>query len=133
MKTLKIFTILLSLFVLSTTVSFGQKADKEKIVMVNMLNSLDFGVDGVVEAAIYNSIFLHQYYPEINIQKVINKLNDVAEDASNPAIQFKAQLASLYLSNYENNLNFEDYKADREKVFQKIAQELETSLLVSSK
>lgn len=134
MKAVKTIALLLVLLLFGTSLNFAQTPEKTKLVTVNLLSSLEHEVNGVVESSIYNTLFLQKYFPGADMNKVINKLNEVAKDSDSPSIRYKAQLASLYLAYYNNGeLNFEDYKVDREKLFQKIAYELESSLLVSNK
>ena len=133
MKTIKTLAVFVTLLLASVVVSFAKSPEKTEEVTKNLVRSLEHDVDGVVEASIYNSLFLQKYYPEANMKKVINKLNEVAENSSNPSIQYKAQLASLYLSNYSSNdLSLDEYKGESEKLFQKISDELTTKLLVSN-
>lgn len=133
MKTIKTLTVLFTLLFLGSAVTFGQKPELVKIVTENIVSSLDHEVEGVVEATIYNTVFLQKYYPDADINKVIDKLNEVAEDSNTPAIQYKAKLASLYLSYYgTGDFDLNEYKVEREKLFQKIANELTNKLLVSN-
>src|SRR5690554_3781268 len=108
MKTVKSISLLFVLLFLATGLNFAQGPEKTKLVTVNLINSLEHEVEGVVESSIYNTLFLQKYYPDADINKVIKKLNDVAKDSESPSLRYKAQLASLYLAYYNNGeLNLE--------------------------
>jgi uncharacterized coiled-coil protein SlyX len=134
MKTIKIYTLLFGLLIFTTSSTLGQRpANFSKIVTENIVSSLNHEVEGVVEATIYNSVFLAKYYPDAELGKVIDELNDIVVNSNNPVLKYKAQLAVLYLTNYNSNeLNLENYKSDQAKLFRDIAEMLENNLLASN-
>lgn len=135
MKAIKIYVFLFSLVVFGSGATLAQRpAGYSKLVTENIVESLQHDVDGVVEATIYNSLFLSKYYPDAQIGDVLDELNEIAVNSKNPTIRYKAQLAVLYLTNYGNeNLDLKNYKEDQSELFREISQRLQSSLLVSSK
>lgn len=134
MKSIKIYTIIFAVMLFSTTNIYAQKpANFSNVVTENLIHSLNHNVDGVVEASIYNTLFLSKYYPDANIEKVLDELNEIAISSINPVLRYKAQLAVLYITNYSNEeLRLEDYKENQSDIFRMISSKLENSLLVSN-
>lgn len=120
--------------VMATTNSMAQRPENfSELVTKNIVESLKHDIEGVVEASIYNSIFLTKYYPEAKIDRVLNQLNKVVVNSSNPVLRYKAQLAVLYISNYTNDeLNMDNYKEDQTELFRVISEKLQDTFLVSS-
>lgn len=133
MRKIKIY-VFLSLILVFGSTTMGQKpASYTKTVTENIVRSLHHDVDGVVEATIYNSIFLLKYYPDARIDKVLEELGDIAANSKKPVLKYKAQLAVLYLTNYSSDtLNLDDYKGDHAKLFRDISEMLENNLLASN-
>jgi len=133
MKKITVLVIMLSVLVFSTSTTLAEKPDNfGKLITENIVSSLHHDIDGVVEATIYNSLFLTKFYPDAQIGKVLTALNDVAINSNNPVIRYKAQLAVLYLTNYGNeDLQFENYKGNPSQLFRKISEKLEKNLLAA--
>lgn len=134
MKTIKTYIVLFAVMVMATTNSMAQRPENfSELVTKNIVESLKHDIEGVVEASIYNSIFLTKYYPEAKIDRVLNQLNKVVVNSSNPVLRYKAQLAVLYISNYTNDeLNMDNYKEDQTELFRVISEKLQDTFLVSS-
>lgn len=134
MKSIKIYTIIFAVMLFSTTSIYAQKPSAfSTVVTENLIESLNHDVEGVVEASIYNTLFLSKYYPDANIEKVLDELNEIAISSINPVLRYKAQLAVLYITNYSNEeLRLEDYKENQSDIFRMISSKLENSLLVSN-
>ena len=134
MKNIKMSVLLVALFVFGLTTTNAQKPENfDKLVVKNIVSSLNNDINGVVEATIYNSIFLVKYYPEANVNEVLDELNDLAVNSNVPVIKYKAQLAALYLSNYEtSDLDLAAFKGDQAKLFRHISEMLESNLLASN-
>lgn len=134
MKTIKTYIVLFAVMVMATTNSMAQRPENfSDLVTKNIVESLKHDIEGVVEASIYNSIFLTKYYPEAKIDRVLNQLNKVVVNSSNPVLRYKAQLAVLYISNYTNDeLNMDNYKEDQTELFRVISEKLQDTFLVSS-
>lgn len=134
MKTTKIYILLFSVFILSSSTNFAQRSnDFTNLVTENLVESLNHDIDGVVEASIYNSLFLTKYYPDADMDEVLEELNEIAVESENPALRYKAQLAVLYLTNYGNeNLNLENYKKSQSELFKMISEKLQSALLAAS-
>ncbi|KAF0151537.1 MAG: hypothetical protein FD143_1836 [Ignavibacteria bacterium] len=135
MKALRISTlaIVIGILTLSSTL-FASETEKEKVerILKNFLFALQFDNTGVVESAILNSMELKARYPEYDFKRVQDKLNALAIDGETPVIKYRAQLASLYYSNYTlfGNITFED-KENPERIFSAIIDRLEHIHLVS--
>jgi len=134
MKTIKTYIVLFAVMVIAATNSMAQRPENfSELVTKNIVESLKHDIEGVVEASIYNSIFLTKYYPEAKIDRVLNELNKVVVNSSNPVLRYKAQLAVLYISNYTNDeLNMDNYKDDQTELFRVISDKLQDTFLVSS-
>ncbi len=134
MKTIKTYIVLFAVMVMATTNSMAQRPENfSELVTKNIVESLKHDIEGVVEASIYNSIFLTKYYPEAKIDRVLNQLNKVVVNSSNPVLRYKAQLAVLYITNYTNDeLNMDNYKEDQTELFRVISEKLQDTFLVSS-
>lgn len=134
MKTIKTYIVLFAVMVMATTNSMAQRPENfSELVTKNIVESLKHDIEGVVEASIYNSIFLTKYYPEAKIDRVLNQLNKVVVNSSNPVLRYKAQLAVLYISNYtDDELNMDNYKEDQTELFRVISEKLQDTFLVSS-
>ncbi|MDZ7764264.1 MAG: hypothetical protein U5K00_07520 [Melioribacteraceae bacterium] len=133
MRTIKIYIILFTVLIFSTNLLAQRPANFSTIVTDNLVRSLNHDIEGVVEASIYNSLFLTKYYPDANIDKVLNKLNEIAVESEKPSLRYKAQLAVLYMTNYSTEeLKLENYKDNRGEIFKMISTKLENSLLVSN-
>ena len=113
---------------------FAQQPEKmTKIITVNLIESLNHQVDGVVAASIYNSIFLPKYYPEARMDRVLEELNEIALNSKNPSLRYKAQLAVLYITNYGNEeLKLENYKKNQSELFREISKKLQNSFLAAN-
>ncbi|MDZ7767135.1 MAG: hypothetical protein U5K00_22435 [Melioribacteraceae bacterium] len=133
MRTIKIYIILFTVLIFSTNLLAQRPANFSTIVTDNLVRSLNHDIEGVVEASIYNSLFLTKYYPDANIDKVLNKLNEIAAESEKPSLRYKAQLAVLYMTNYSTEeLKLENYKDNRGEIFKMISTKLENLLLVSN-
>jgi hypothetical protein len=101
--------------------------------MVAFHESLRSDVPGIVESTIYNLVEYKSYFPQKEYSNMIRELNDVARDASDPSIAYKASLAGLYLlcgSKLGDNSVFTPY--DHEPAFKLVAEQLEKKFLFSS-
>lgn len=134
MKMIKTYVYLLAIVIFGTSTTMGQRpANFADVVTENIVKSLNHKVEGVVEATIYNSLFLSKYYPDAKIERVLDELNRVASESQNPVLRYKAQLAVLYITNYGNDeLNLENYKGDHSRLFREISEMLENNLLASN-
>ncbi|MFO7446595.1 MAG: hypothetical protein R6W90_09520 [Ignavibacteriaceae bacterium] len=94
--------------------------------------SLESQYPGIVESTIYNVILLKKYYPTENYSLFVNKLNDIAEESNDPALRYKAHLASIYL-NFSERFDIEPKQQvyDREYLFKQISDQLGNSLAAS--
>ena len=132
----KVLVIVFSLLTLGTVFAqpaqsrYSDKVLKQGLKVFPVYLKSDY--QGIVESTIYNIVVLKSYFPNADYKSLINKLNDVAEDNSNPAIRYKAHLASMYLT-LGNNIKVVSAETvnDHEKVFRQIADQLERELLVS--
>jgi hypothetical protein len=88
---------------------------------------------GVVENCIFISMELKCRYPEFEFKKVQAKLNLLAGAGETPVIRYRAQLASLYYSNYSlfADIKIED-KDNPEKTFRAIIDRIENNRVASN-
>ncbi len=134
MKTIKLYIVLFAMMVMTASNSMAQRNENfSELVTKNIIESLKHDIEGVVEASIYNSIFLSKYYPEAKINRVLDELNKIIVHSNNPALRYKAQLAVLYISNYSSDeLNLDNFKDDQTELFRVISDKLQDTFLVSS-
>ncbi len=133
----KVLVIVFSLLTLGTGFAqptqsrYGNKVLEQGLKVFPVYLNSDY--EGIVESTIYNIVVMKSYFPNANYKDLIDKLNDVAQDNSNPSIRYKAHLASMYLT-FGNNIKVVSAEAgyDHEKVFRQIADQLEKELLVSN-
>lgn len=101
-----------------------------KLAFNQFLVSLDSKLQGIVEATIYNVIAEKKYYPSADYSEMIDKLNNIAEENSDPSIRVKAYLASIYLSAsdiIDVMPKFHTY--DYDYIYKQITEQLENKLL----
>lgn len=135
MKTLN--TLLLTLACAVTLLSgssFAEEKQAPKKTVVERAfqvfpKSLDSDYQGIVESTIYNVILLKKYYPNENYSVFVKKLNEIAEENTDPAIRYKAHLASTYLT-FSDMIQVEpkNHSFDREYLFKQITDQLENKV-----
>lgn len=138
MKAIRITTlaIMISTLALSSTLFASTpetaKAKVEKNLK-NFLSAMSCENTGVVESSIIICVELKALYPEYDLTKVEDKLNSLAVDGETPVIRYRAQLASLYYSNYPlfANMKIVD-KEYPEKTFMAIIEKLEGKKVASN-
>jgi hypothetical protein len=138
MKTLRrtMLAVMISTLALSSTFfAATPQSEKKKIEKAEkgFLFAMNSNHSGVVENSIFVSMELKSRYPEFEFKKVQAKLNKLAVDGETPVIKYRAQLASLYYSNYRffSDLKIED-KESPEKTFRAIVEKLENQKLASN-
>jgi len=137
MKALRISTlaIVISILALSSTL-FAAPSEtgtkKAEQSLKNFLVAMDCENTGVVESSILICLELKARYPQYDLKKVEDKLNSLAVDGETPLIKYRAQLASLFYSNYRlfSDMKFVD-KSNPEKIFRAIIDRLENVSLAS--
>jgi len=114
--------------------SFAQEAKAPKQSVVERAfkvfpPSLESDYQGIVESTIYNVILLKKYYPTENYSVFIKKLNEIAEENTDPGLRYKAHLASIYLT-FSNMIDIEpkNHAFEREYLFKQITEQLESKL-----
>jgi hypothetical protein len=134
-------TVIVALIVLAVTVSidahpnYSEKSrpDIEKAFKF-FPSSLKSEIPGIVESTIYNVVVYKKYFPEKNYDKIVNALNVVARENSDPAIRYKAYLAATYLNSASKvDIKPESPAEEHEYIFIQIADQLEKNLLVADK
>lgn len=112
----------------------GQRLQKKtELAVTNITKSLTHEINGIVSASIYNSIFLKKYFPTADMNDVVDELREIADNSNNPELKYKAQIALMYIA-YGDGLNIEltTEKENQDKLFKRIAQELQNKLLASN-
>jgi hypothetical protein len=130
---------LVLLFVLSVgIVGWAQPAETPHAsynfptLMKNFQVSLRSDVPGVIESTMYNLVQCKNIYPDQEYAKVYRSLDEVAKNATDATIAYKASLVRLYLAygaKFTDPTVF-DY-SDHEKAFKHVANQLASNLLVS--
>jgi hypothetical protein len=130
----KLLLTLISAAIVFTGSSFAQDAKVPKQSVVEKAfkvfpASLESDYQGIVESTIYNVILLKKYYPTENYSVFIKKLNEIAEENTDPGLRYKAHLASIYLA-FSNIIDVEPkyHVFEREYLFKQITEQLESKL-----
>lgn len=94
--------------------------------------SLQSNCPGIVESTIYNVVLLKDYFPNADYSRLLDKLNNLAQENVDPSIRYKAQLASFYLS-FGNDIKIvrDNSSYEHDYIFKQIADQLSSKLLVS--
>lgn len=133
MKSIRITKAALMVVILFSANIFAKSTPAEKRIADQIQSSLKSDNQGVVESTIFISLALKDIYPEANINKVVNKLNDLVADGSTPVIKYKAQLASIF---YTYPTLFSDIKVNTkenpETYFKMISERLVNNSLASN-
>ena len=98
MKSMSITKAAMVILILFSANLLAKSDPAEKRCVDQIQSALKSENEGVVESAIFISLSLKNYFPETNIGKIVNKINDLVTDGSTPVIKYKAQLASLYFT-----------------------------------
>lgn len=133
MKTKLIYTLLLALSLFLLNIE-AQPLNEKKLESAteNCYSSLMHDNLGVVESAIFVSIQFKNKYPKENSNQFIEALDELAKNSENPIISYKAQLARMYFKNNELFSNIEVISIkDEQKVFEKIAEKLNSIILAT--
>jgi len=95
--------------------------------------SLENKIPGIVESTIYNVVSYKKYYPNLDYSRINNLLNEISQKHEDASIRYKAQLASMYLSEASTlDITPVPGSETHDYLFKQIAQELEKKLLVSN-
>jgi hypothetical protein len=130
------YTLLLALLTLTvfSGSSFAEEKKAPKKTVVQRAfevfpKSLDSDYQGIVESTIYNVILLKKYYPNENYSSFVKKLNEIAEESTDPSIRYKAHLASTYLT-FSDMIQVQpkDHVYEREYLFKQITDQLENKV-----
>jgi hypothetical protein len=92
--------------------------------------SLKSSVPGIVEGTMYVVVLYKKYFPELDYSDILDDLHEITKSNADLSLNFKAQLAAMYLNNSSaititpvQNASEHDY------LFREIAHQLETKLL----
>ena len=138
MKNIRIYLLLFTVLIFGAANLQAQKPESDFTLLVtkNIESSLTNDVAGVVEASIFNAVFLKKYYPEANLGQVITELNELSLNGKTASIRYKAHIAAMYLvygGDYNIELNLRDFKNNPESLFVKLSDELENRFLASTR
>lgn len=98
MKSISITKAALLVLVLFSANLFAQTRPAERRFVEQIKSALKSENIGVVESSIYVSLMAKNVYPEINMNKILNILDDLVNEGSSPVIKYKAQLAIIYFT-----------------------------------
>ncbi|MCW8850998.1 MAG: hypothetical protein OQJ81_13560 [Melioribacteraceae bacterium] len=106
---------------------------RKEAAFENCYHSLMSDNQGVLESAIFVSLQFKSKFPEMNADKMVKALAELATNSDNARISYKAQLAILY---FKNKAWFDKIEVksihDEQKIFEEIAETLSNSLLASN-
>lgn len=131
-----VLAIMISTLALSSTIfaAISQPVNKKiEKAEQGFLYAMSSEQAGVVENSIFISMELKCRYPEFEFKKVQAKLNALAVDGETPVIRYRAQLASLYYSNFSLFADIKiDDKDNPEKTFRAIIDRIENYRIASN-
>ena len=105
----------------------------QDLTMENFRYALKSDVQGVVEGILYDVVLYKKYYPDLDYNGIVNRLNDLAVSGKTPQIRYKAHLASMFFSAVDHiSVEPSENPYDQDAVFRQIAEQLEKSLLSSN-
>ncbi len=105
----------------------------QTLTMENFRHSLTSKYQGVVEGTIFDVVLYRKDYPQLDYDKIIDRLNDLAVTSKVPLVRYKAHLASMYFSAVDQiNLVPAQDPWDQDAMFRQIAEQLEKNLLSSN-
>lgn len=105
----------------------------QDLTMENFRYGLKSDVQGVVEGILYDVVLYKKYYPDLDYNGIVNRLNDLAVSGKTPQIRYKAHLASMFFSAVDHiSVEPSENPYDQDAVFRQIAEQLEKSLLSSN-
>jgi hypothetical protein len=124
-----VFTILLS-------IAIGAHAHSSKFMErapQNYLRALNSPYPHMVEDAIFYSVKLSYFYPEIDVKGLTEKIDKLSRDGKTQMIRYTAYLASYLLNNPEmfSGLKHKDFQ-DRITFFQNLADWMYQDLLAKN-
>ncbi len=128
MKTLMV-TILMSIFL-------TLQAQSSKILEMapkNYLNALNSDCCQMVEAAVFYSVKLNYFHPEIEIKNLAKKIDELSREGKTEIIRYKAYLTSYLLNNTDlfSEIQEDDYN-DSAIFFQNLATLMNQRLLAEN-
>jgi methyltransferase-like protein len=130
------FVLLIVATLALAATAFAQPGDVDRhkrfqaLTMENFRSSLTSDIQGVVEWTILDVVVYKKYYPDLDYDRIIPRLNHLAEASKVPMVSYKAYLASMYLSHGDKiALEVPSGIENEENVFKQIAEQLEKNLL----
>lgn len=102
-------------------------------VIENFRASLTSDIQGVVEWTILDVVVYKKYFPTLDYNGIVDRLNRLAATSKIPLVSYKAYLASMYLSHGDKIDIVPSKEPEQEAgVFKQIAEQLEKNLLTSN-
>jgi hypothetical protein len=126
-------TVATAIILSSNAVGGEQPIYNHERVFENFESSLKRNdVPGIVESTIYTVVEYKNKFPELDYSKIISMLDRVSRDNNSSSIRYKAQLASMYLSD-SDGIEVTPVRGafDHEYLFKQIADQLEKKFLAS--
>lgn len=122
-------TILMSIFL-------TLQAQSSKILEMapkNYLNALNSDCCQMVEAAVFYSVKLNYFHPEIEIKNLAKKIDELSREGKTEIIRYKAYLTSYLLNNTDlfSEIQEDDYN-DSAIFFQNLATLMNQRLLAEN-
>ncbi len=104
-----------------------ERAEKNSII------TMDSDLNSLVESVIFNMLIFKDNFPNWEYDSIVGKLNELAVTGRTVSIRYKAQLASMFISNPEmfNDMKIIE-KENPNKYFLEIASRVERTLVASN-
>lgn len=127
LSVLSVFAIELSAQGYSYSKDYLERAEKNSIV------SMDSELNSLVESVIFNMLIFKDNFPNWEYDRIVGKLNELAVNGRTISIRYKAQLASMFISNPElfEDINIVE-KDNPNKYFLEIASRVERKFVASN-
>jgi len=133
MKTLDGVKVLVAILLLAVSTTVFAEAPKpersfETKYVKQVVYSMNHSIPAIVESSIYVVLQLKDKFPAENYNKIIDRLDDLANNGPTLSIRYKAQLARIFFTNYDlfKGINTSSNE-NPEEVFQKIANKIENN------
>jgi hypothetical protein len=95
--------------------------------------SIDNSIPAIVESQIRVALELKNSYPNENLSKVVDKLDDLASNGASASIRYKAQLARIYFNYFNQFKDLDTSNSENpEQIFRMIANRIESNTFAAN-
>lgn len=135
-KVNKVFVIILLLSLFGIELSAQSRSYNEEYLKraeKNSIQTMNSELNSLVESVIFNMLIFKDNFPNWEYQNIVKKLNELAVNGRTVSIRYKAQLASMFISNPELFEDMEIVQKDNpNKYFLEIASRVERNFVASN-